>query len=77
MNLSDLKRMKINDLAKLAQDNGIDDAANMRRAELIFGLLKFGILMDQNGISFHCQSCDPGIRNRYTMLRFQPGGGHT
>jgi transcription termination factor Rho len=40
MNLSDLKRMNIKELAKLAQDNGIDDAANMRRSELIFGLLK-------------------------------------
>jgi transcription termination factor Rho len=40
MNLTDLKRMNIKDLAKLAHDQGIDDSANLRRAELIFSLLK-------------------------------------
>ncbi|MFH2010985.1 MAG: transcription termination factor Rho [bacterium] len=40
MNLSDLKRMNIKELAELAHDNGIDDSANLRRAELIFALLK-------------------------------------
>ncbi len=40
MNLSDLKRMNIKELAELAHDQGIDDSANLRRAELIFALLK-------------------------------------
>ena len=40
MNLSDLKRMNIKELSKLANEQGIDDSANMRRAELIFALLK-------------------------------------
>jgi len=40
MNLSDLKRMNIKELARLAHDQEIDDSANLRRAELIFALLK-------------------------------------
>jgi len=40
MNLTDLKRMNIKELAQLAHDQGIEDSANLRRAELIFALLK-------------------------------------
>ncbi len=40
MNLTDLKRMNIKELAGLAHDQGIEDSANLRRAELIFALLK-------------------------------------
>ena len=40
MNLSDLKRMNIKELSKLAHEQGIEDSANLRRAELIFALLK-------------------------------------
>jgi transcription termination factor Rho len=40
MNLTDLKRMNIKELAELAHDQGIEDSANLRRAELIFALLK-------------------------------------
>jgi transcription termination factor Rho len=40
MNLKDLKRMKIGDLAKLARGFGVEGAANMRKQELIFSLLQ-------------------------------------
>ncbi|MCC6750725.1 MAG: transcription termination factor Rho [Deltaproteobacteria bacterium] len=40
MNLSELKRMNIKDLAHMAHDFGIEGASNMRRQELIFALLQ-------------------------------------
>lgn len=39
MNLNELKRLKPNDLVKLAQDFGIEGANTMRRQDLIFGIL--------------------------------------
>jgi len=39
MHLNDLREKNINELTKLAQDTGIENAAGMRRHELIFGLL--------------------------------------
>ena len=40
LNLNDLKRMNIKDLAARAHDMGIDGSSNMRRQELIFALLQ-------------------------------------
>ena len=40
LNLSELKRMNIKDLTKMAQEFGIDGSSNMRRQELIFALLQ-------------------------------------
>ena len=40
MHLSDLKQKSIKDLAALAAEHDIDDAAAMRRQELIFALLQ-------------------------------------
>ncbi len=40
MNLKDLKRMRMADLAKLARSFGVEGAANMRKQELIFSLLQ-------------------------------------
>ncbi len=40
MDLSELKKLNIKDLTKLAQEAGINDAPNMRRSDLIFALLK-------------------------------------
>jgi transcription termination factor Rho len=40
INLSDLKQKKIADLAALAKELNVEGAANMRRQELIFGILQ-------------------------------------
>jgi transcription termination factor Rho len=40
MDLSELKKLNIKELTKTALNNGIDDASNMRRSDLIFSLLK-------------------------------------
>ena len=40
LDLNELKRMNIKDLAKMAQEYGIDGSSNMRRQELIFALLQ-------------------------------------
>ncbi|MEJ2067448.1 MAG: transcription termination factor Rho [Deltaproteobacteria bacterium] len=40
MNLTDLKQKKIADLAALAKELNVEGAANMRRQELIFGILQ-------------------------------------
>ncbi len=40
MDLSELKKLNIKELTQTALDNGIDDASNMRRSDLIFSLLK-------------------------------------
>ncbi|MHC4946225.1 MAG: transcription termination factor Rho [Planctomycetota bacterium] len=40
MDLSELKKLNIKELTKMAQEHGIDDAPNMRRSDLIFSLLK-------------------------------------
>jgi transcription termination factor Rho len=40
MDLSELKKLNIKELTQTAQQNGIDDASNMRRSDLIFALLK-------------------------------------
>ncbi|MCA9673307.1 MAG: transcription termination factor Rho [Myxococcales bacterium] len=40
LNLNELKRMNIKDLAMMAQEYGIDGSSNMRRQELIFALLQ-------------------------------------
>ena len=40
LNLTELKRMNIKDLAHMADEFGIDGSSNMRRQELIFALLQ-------------------------------------
>ena len=40
MDLTELKKMNIKELTRLAQEAGITDAPNMRRSDLIFALLK-------------------------------------
>lgn len=50
MNISELKNMKIKDLAKLAKQYNIDGAAGMRKQELIFSLLQAQI--EKNGMIY-------------------------
>ena len=50
MNLVELKRMKINELTKLAKDFSIEGATGMPKQELIFALLQAN--SDQNGLIY-------------------------
>ena len=50
MNISELKNMKIKDLAKLAKQYNIDGAAGLRKQELIFSLLQAQI--EKNGMIY-------------------------
>ncbi|WP_027358313.1 transcription termination factor Rho [Desulforegula conservatrix] len=50
MNISELKSMKIKDLAKLAKQYNIDGAAGLRKQELIFSLLQAQI--EKNGLIY-------------------------
>lgn len=50
MHLKDLKSMKIDELVKMANKFKIDDAASMRKQELIFSLLKAQV--EKNGIIY-------------------------
>ena len=50
MHLNELKRKKISDLIELAIEHGVEDANNMRRQELIFGLLQ--AVTEKNGVIY-------------------------
>ena len=50
MNIKDLKKLKINDLYKIAKELNVEGASGMRKQELIFAILQ--AQTEKNGLIF-------------------------
>jgi len=62
MNIKDLKKLKINELYKIAKELNVEGASGMRKQELIFAILQ--AQTEKNGLIFGrvcSKSCPTGL----------------